>query len=193
MATSERERKGTIPLLEAWERVVPQLGDSPRLHLVLDAAAMSAAQVAIAERRFTSSTILVHERMDYAPYSMSAALGACHVVCQPSRSEGFGLTPLEARACGVPVIATACTGHSEHLAAGMPGVVIVEHGALAPIDDLPGASAPSVTSDAVATALLTAHAQWEALDCAAAEAAEQIRSEWAWPAKLSQWLGQLRS
>ena len=48
---------------------------------------------------------------------MASYLGGFDLVCQPSRAEGFGLVPLEARACGVPVAATLCTGHADHMAA----------------------------------------------------------------------------
>ncbi|WP_435531738.1 glycosyltransferase family 4 protein [Stagnihabitans tardus] len=57
----------------------------------------------------------------------------------PQRWEGFGLTPLEAMACGVPLVATR-TGAFESL-------VVPEVGALVPPDDLPA------LTEAIAAAL----------------------------------------
>lgn len=195
LATSERERKSTLPLAQAWIRAMNKGALPPRaqLDLILDAEALSALRVELAEAGLAAAeSVALHSRVDLAPRDMAWSLSHAHVVCQPSRGEGFGLTPLEARACGVPVVATGCTGHSEHLSAGMPGVVLVEHGPLAPIDDLPGAQAPAVSSEAIEAALVTAYAEWTTLDSEARGAAGLVRAEWSWPNKLGQWLSQLR-
>jgi len=195
LATSERERKSTVPLVSAWGRAMhrgylPQLA---QLDLILDAEALGMLRMTLAEARVAvPPSVALHPRVDFGARDMAWSMSHAHIVCQPSRGEGFGLTPLEARACGVPVVATACAGHGEHLAAGMPGVVIVEHGELAPIDDLPGAQAPSVSSEAIEHALRMAYADWKGLDLAAAAAAADVRRTWAWNTKLSQWLHQLR-
>jgi glycosyltransferase involved in cell wall biosynthesis len=91
--------------------------------------------------------------------------------------------PLEALACGVPVCATACTGHSEYLSDGHPGVAFVEHGPLAPMDDFPGSMAPAVTVDAIGSGLTRLYANWTKLAAMAEENAEAVRTEWAWEKK----------
>lgn len=40
---------------------------------------------------------------------------SCHVYINPSRAEGFGITPLEAMACGIPVVSPIHSGLTEYL------------------------------------------------------------------------------
>ena len=46
---------------------------------------------------------------------MAALYRSCDCFVFPSRGEGFGLPLVEAMACGLPVIATPCSGHSQVL------------------------------------------------------------------------------
>jgi glycosyltransferase involved in cell wall biosynthesis len=56
------------------------------------------------------------QRLGYVPRADLAALyGAATIVAYPSRYEGFGLPPLEAMACGAPVIASAIAPLTETL------------------------------------------------------------------------------
>ena len=97
------------------------------------------------------------------------------------------MTPLEARACGVPVVATECTGHSQGHVRGR-GVIVVPHGDLSPIDDGPGAVAPSVSSEDILKALHAAYDQWAGLAWAAQAGAEKVRKDWSWDAVTTRWL-----
>jgi len=117
----------------------------------------------------------------------AAGLRSAHLICQPSSAEGFGLVPLEARACGVPVAATRCTGHAEHMGdcGEMDGVVAINCGPIGPSDDYPGARAPTVDADAIADALEAAYGQWRELAVAAQVRAPQVRSRWAWETVLA--------
>src|SRR5690606_16992598 len=101
---------------------------------------------------------------------------------QPSRAEGFGLVPLEARVAGVPVVTTACTGHQDHVTEGSRGVVIVDSGADAPIDDGPGAMAPAVRAASVADALRVAYRCRGDILLAAREDAPVVLEQHSWEA-----------
>lgn len=76
-----------------------------------------------------------------------------HAYVAPSRAEAFGMIPVEARATGLPVIATHCAGHREH---AHPADVKIAHGPEAPIrvNGIPNGRAPSVSVDAVARGLM---------------------------------------
>jgi glycosyltransferase involved in cell wall biosynthesis len=187
-STSDRQRKGTVELIRAWDLAEIPKGQA-RLVLLLDAEAHAALRRALEFMKLTiPEGVLLTVRQGFGrdPEQMQKYLSVFHAVCQPSRGEGFGLIPLEARACGVPVIATSCTGHSEHLAGtGMDdGVVIVGHGELAPIDDLPHAKGPTVSPIDLAQALETAFHQWVQLEEAAMSAATTVQNRWGWARQL---------
>jgi glycosyltransferase involved in cell wall biosynthesis len=119
---------------------------------------------------------------------MALIYQSCHLVCQPSRGEGFGMCPLEARACGVPVVATATTGHSDHMSPQPAGCVVVATGDDSPINDGPGALAPSLSVEAVEAALEEAYKSWRELHRAALEAAPAVAEEWSWANQTKRWL-----
>jgi glycosyltransferase involved in cell wall biosynthesis len=196
-STSERERKGTRVLVEAWERLVADkiLPAGAQLTLVLDYPALASFQLWIADERDgrMPPQLATLGRPDLGAASMADLLiGQAHVVCQPSRGEAFGMVPLEALACGVPIIATTCTGHGQYLVPLPPGAVGVEGGADEPIDDLPGALAPAVRPDAVAVALHLVYEQWAELDAAAAAGAADIGRQWSWERQLAEFIEELK-
>jgi L-malate glycosyltransferase len=65
---------------------------------------------------------------------VAAAMKACDVFCQPSRSEGLSNALLEAMASGLPSVATAVGGNPEVVVAG-------ETGYLVPPEDAPAMAA----------------------------------------------------
>jgi glycosyltransferase involved in cell wall biosynthesis len=195
-STTEFQRKGTALLLEAWRSAMSRgaLPDRARLTLVLDVPAAGRTVEWMADHGYDCSSVFVSSRGDYAPATLARHLGQyVHVVCQPSRGEGFGLVPLEARACGVPVVMTACTGHSEHVREGAAGVVVVPHGPSAGIDDVPGARAPEVAAQDIEAALVEAYTSWSSLSNAAEVAAQRVGEEWSWKRKLQPWIQALES
>ena len=76
-------------------------------------------------------------------------------VLVPSRCEGAGMVAKEALACGVPVVATFITGHSDYLPA--PGAVEIKvDGSMVPTTAfgvMPGAKYYDITAEAVRDAL----------------------------------------
>lgn len=190
LSSSGFERKGTSILISAWKTMMSH-GTLPRgakLRIVQTGTLPRGCDVA------GDSSIAVHAPFAAGSLEMATVMRRHHLVCQPSRGEGFGLVPLEALAAGVPVCMTACTGHAEyveHTRVGPPwpppGAVLAAHGNFAPIDDGPGATAPSVSVGAVAEALLRAYSGWEKLSAAAREGAPRIRSEWSWLRVTREW------
>lgn len=196
-STSDRERKGTLELLRAWNEVTRSGALSPhsQLVLVLDPHARARLLDRIADDETCGKIprVTFMDRIDATPRQMAYMLGRAHLICQPSRAEAFGLVPLEALCCGVPIAATVCTGHSQYLDAHTPGLELITHGELAPIDDVPGAVAPAVASEAIREALLSAHQSWKMLHAGALAGAAQMRERWAWSRALAPFVTKLKA
>lgn len=197
-STSNRQRKGTVELIQAWA----QLKDSgtwdhdTQLLCVMDYQAQLALMDALHDLGLPlPNAVRIVDRADLTPQAMAQNLSRSHLVCQPSRGEAFGLIPLEALCCGVPIVATDCTGHSEYLGCGdqAMGVEIVHTGAPAPIDDLPGASAPSLDPAEIARALKFARQTWGVLQDEALKYAEDWQSLWSWEKKLRPFVELIRN
>jgi hypothetical protein len=156
LASTGLERKGTLQLVEAWIMCCRdgRLPLRASLELVVSAphGYVRRGLCELDPSGKLSTGIGLFSRLNASEERMATLYPRYDLVCQPSRAEGFGLVPLEALACGVPVAATLCTGHADHLA-GRPGVVRIAHGEEAPSDDGPGATAPSVCASEVADAL----------------------------------------
>ena len=200
LASTRLQRKGTAQLVEAWCMLLRHKRLPPRaeLRLVLDEPHDWPERV----RRMAAGepSILHMDRAGATAHHASAMYQACHVVCQPSRGEGFGLVPLEARASGVPVVMTLCTGHAEHaymrrIGAGgvfAVGVHAVASGADAPIDDGPGAMAPEVRAEDIAVTLGTVCEHWKIMAEGAHEAAP-FGKAWSWQDVTERWLKEERT
>jgi len=195
LASTRLERKGTAQLVEAWCMLLRDKRLPPRaeLRLVLDEPPNWPEHV---RRMAAEEPSIIHmDRAGATAHHASAMYQACHVVCQPSRGEGFGLVPLEARASGVPVVMTGCTGHAEHAfdARGVAavGVHLVASHADAPIDDGPGAFAPEVRAEDVAETLGTVSKHWKILAEGAHEAAP-FGKAWSWQDVTERWLKEER-
>lgn len=191
LSSTERARKGTRQLIAAWKRAVRRnvLGDEPLLHIVVNAP-----QGHYSEIGGDPTIAVMYGARNLPEAEMSRFYQAYHALCQPSLGEGFGLVPLEARASGVPVIATACTGHADHIRVGEPGVVIVEHGPEALIDDDPDGTssyAPSVGVGEIEVALERCYASWCEIENEALRAANEVRRRWSWASVTADWLKEL--
>jgi len=63
----------------------------------------------------------IYLREDYFPDKMSALMQACDIYAAPSRLEGFGMTQVEAMACGKPVISINVGGPKDTIVHGETG------------------------------------------------------------------------
>ena len=184
LSSTRLARKGTSELIAGWCKAKAKgwLGCEASLDLVLsgdeDDAKRLIAQAA--EEFSVDPRIVTLPRMNLSAEDMAVLYRKYDLVCQPSRAEGFGMCPLEARACGVPVCATSCTGHADHIHQGLPGVVVIRHGADTTIDDGPDALAPRVTPKDIAEALQICYAQrWEVKRWASI-ASSSVGDDWSW-------------
>lgn len=171
------QRKGTLELLQAW-KAWTEKPPMAQLLIVANPLAVNEYLWRARDMSLGQETVLIAANPEAPASALAAALRHAHVVCQPSRAEGFGLVPLEARACGVPVVMTKCTGHREFWSP--QGTVTVAHGGLEPLDDYPGAMAPSVSPEAIRLALAEAFETWLALSDEATRDADSVRWEWSW-------------
>jgi len=188
-STTEGERKGTYELMQAW-RLIHESFPWAELVMVLDPG----AQLRLLQRMMDEDIekppqLRIIARMNLGPPMMRAIYASAHLICQPSRGEAFGLVPLEAMCCGTPTVITNCTGHTEYT----PNAHFTEikTGPMAPIDDGPGAMAPSVTPEAIATALDSALVHWKEFYRYTQEQADRLYEEWSWPNALKPWLDSL--
>ncbi len=81
-----------------------------------DAAFLDRLKAEVAAAGLTGRILFPGE---IAPDRMPALLQGCRLLMALPRYEGYGVTPLEAMACGVPVIASR-TGHFQDFV-GRPG------------------------------------------------------------------------
>lgn len=185
LSSSDRDRKGTRELFTAWQRLVRAklLGENPLLIAFVDAP-----RGTYVEAEGDPTIRVRNDRIDASEADMGGVYRAFHLVVQPSRGEGFGMVPIEARACGIPVVATACTGHADHMSPEPWGCVVVPTGEDAAVDDGPGAMAPKLESSSIEGALCLAHEEWLRLFEEAGEAAEGVRNEWSWSNQTATWL-----
>lgn len=190
LASTGLMRKSTHELVKAFQMWKSRKRTDARLILVLSELSFEVVKHRFGWKSLPRDIHLV-TRLNKGPDGIGQAYRASHLIVQPSRSEGFGMVPLEALACGVPVAVTTCTGHSEWCREGgglLPGLVPIENGPDAWIDDAPpgmGSEAPTVEPEAIAAALDWGHFNWIELRKAALANAAKVRSEWSWGKQLA--------
>jgi glycosyltransferase involved in cell wall biosynthesis len=196
MASTIKERKSTEQLVRGWVQAMRDewLPLDSRLDIVLSGPygdLLSAVQEESQGDVKYPASIRFLSRLNLSERAAAELYQNYALVCQPSRAEGFGLVPLEARACGVPVCVTLCTGHQEHMSRGQAGVVRVPHGEDGPVDDGPGAIAPTVDAVDIAEMIGVAYTGRETYHHHALAAAPEIRQQWSWEAVTRRWADRL--
>ncbi len=188
MTSTKMSRKGTKELLVAWSSITKAY---PDLRLQLELLVNPANSVDYLEmvKELQARNVAVIPGQNFTDKRLVAGMSRYHGVLQPSRAEGFGLVPLEARACGIPVAMTDNTGHADH--ANGPGVVTIPSGELQTSDDYFRAQAPIVSPEDIFRGVSNLIENWEVLEAAAVEYAPVIQNEWSWENRASSPLEEL--
>lgn len=106
-------RKGIPVLLEAFHRL------PGRAELILVGGSGTRGM-----RRYLDENLRRDSRVRIAPGDPLPHLHQANVCVHPTYEDGFGYAPMEALACGVPVIVTEDTGMKEHVREGVNGYVV---------------------------------------------------------------------
>jgi starch synthase len=110
-------RKGLDVLLEAWGRLCAERSGRA-LELLLVGTGQGAAELrGIVEQRRLVGVRIVDEWV-LQPESLRRFLWSADVYAFPSRHEGFPVAPVEAMACGLPIVATDAEGVPDILEGG---------------------------------------------------------------------------
>jgi glycosyltransferase involved in cell wall biosynthesis len=110
--SSSGERKGTVELIRAFKRA---FRETDPVILVIHGGGITDEDY----------RIYVSNEGPLPSTRQAERYWTTDVLVQPSRAEGFGMQPLEALACGTPVISTRCTGHEQWWDGEIPGLVKV--------------------------------------------------------------------
>lgn len=130
--------KGLDVLLEAWDRLI-ETHPGRDLRLLLAGAGQDAGQLHTLIRRSGCESIAWRDNYVRDRAELRRFLSAADVYAFPSRHEGFPVAPIEAIACGVPVVASDAPGVSDILPEGERS-----GGLVVPRED-PGALAAALT------------------------------------------------
>jgi hypothetical protein len=175
VTSSGLSRKGTRELINIWSKhnklvILSNPIFAPQIEDMVSSNGLNASIRVVNGQHFTLQTLIQIYR-------------SANLVIQPSRAEGFGLVPLEARACGTPVVMTMGTGHDDHAAnPTCKGSVLVTPGPLEESDDYWGSEAPAVTESIVRGGVSSALSCLPSLAKEAEEAAPSFRKHWTWTA-----------
>jgi glycosyltransferase involved in cell wall biosynthesis len=124
-------RKGLDLLLDAWRRVRAERPERPLL-LMLFGGRRGADRLRAEVGRMSALSVHVIDEWILDPKRVRRLLSAADIYAFPSRHEGFPIAPLEAMACGLPVVATDVLGVPDIFEAGEGhGGVVVPHDAAA--------------------------------------------------------------
>jgi len=125
-------KKGLDVLLDAWERLC-RLRPDRDLRLLLIGTGDDSAELRRRLAHLESRRVLWLDRFLHDPDVIRSYLCAGDVYAFASRYEGFPVAPLEAMACGLPVVATDVEGIPELLADGVDsgGIVVPQEDAAA--------------------------------------------------------------
>lgn len=109
--------KGMLDLAKAFDRVATQYANVELL--------LVGAEEDVPFARMQELCASARNRLHYISFTATPELymAAADIYCLPSYREGFGMTVIEAAACGVPAVATQIYGISDAVADGKTGLL----------------------------------------------------------------------
>jgi mannosyltransferase len=162
-----RSEKGTDLFVQAMIRALPRL---PGAVAVVVGLAKGGDEAYLARLKGEVAAAGLEGRIlfpgEVAAERMPALMQGCRLLMALPRYEGYGVTPIEAMACGVPIIASQ-TGHFAEFAGRAEGND--QAGIVVPLEDAEGAAEAAV-------ALLSDPARHAAFSLAARERAVRLFS-----------------
>lgn len=183
-------RKCTQELIEIWPTAVRGLCSLKKL-VILSNPMFKPELEALAAK--TSEHILVVNGQHTDIEDLRQTYSAASLVIQPSRVEGFGLVPLEARACGTPVVMTRGTGHEDHCRTPTSdGCLRISPRDLAESDDYWGAQAPKVLKEDILQGVFMGLLERARLYEEAQRVAPLIQEHWTWKAGAEQFVNMMQ-
>jgi len=160
-APAFRNRKGTGVLIKALGELFKERGG---VQLTLRCGQTDPLLVSDIKRANIVDQVTIIEDGSVEPREMRSFLCSGYdALVLPSRAEAFGLCAIEARAVGLPVILTHCSGHAQH---AEKWDTVIEHGpdAKIKVNGIPSGTAPTVMADQVLTGLQeyidNRHSRW---------------------------------
>lgn len=108
-----RRHKNWEGALEAWAQLPPHLRAEAPLVLAGGKGRGGVRMQKLLRKLAIADSVHILDAVD--DRVLRALYGHCRVMVFPSFNEGFGLPPLEAMACGAPVVASDCTAMPEVL------------------------------------------------------------------------------
>jgi glycosyltransferase involved in cell wall biosynthesis len=173
-------RKGTDELIRALALAEPGLPDGFRVEMHVQPQVAPLVATEVAKRELDGIVEIVPEETSRGQAELATILrDFTDLLLAPSRAEGFGMIPLEAVACGVPVVMTGSTGHAEHIADIRDAVVEVPTGDMVACEPFPGL-APAVDVHDLCGCLHDAVARLDELTRTARDISPRVQEAWSW-------------
>lgn len=182
-------RKSTAPLLRAFDEISAKYNAC--LHLRVNET--QGLREFISRLKHPDRIRIHNAGNGLTPRDMAWFLLQSDAVIQPSRGEGFGICPLEARCLGVPNVLTNCTGHLEHFVPSCD--VQVPHGPPEVLETIGNSlgSCPTVTEEGIKGGLVQLLENLNSYKQKTQAWAKEHAHEWLWSTTLKPAMKAIRS
>jgi glycosyltransferase involved in cell wall biosynthesis len=180
------DRKGTLELVAAArEWLYANAAGGRPVHLIIRAHRDLLPLAASSAGSYAGGKITVMVDEPGTPEAMAHMVRSADVLVQPSRAEGFGLIPVQAVACGRPVILMGEPGDADYLDDLGAAAVRVKSAGWGACG---GGVAPEIDLASLLGALQHARGHADGLKEVAGGIAQSVREKWSWGRVLDAYL-----